>query len=376
MATTVGNMIFLGRFADVDTDESNYSAESPNTLLGTYDAFSDLAVVAVTNHDQNDDGAISDNETRTSDFVTYTRNGTNYTAKSDSTLDMWVRVTDTDGVVHTIEVVGIQMTNGDLFITDLNNAGTLDNLTIRSVEIYSIPSTNFSGYLTNQTVSNTTVCFASGTLIATQRGNVQVETLLPGDLLRTADRGLQPLRWIWGATHRAPGNAAPIEFAPASLGDAQPDMTLRVSPQHRIVVHARVVHRMFGVDQAMLPAKRFLGLPGVTQAKAMDPVCYWHLLCDQHEVIFANGAPTETLLLGPVAWRSLDSDARAQIRGLFNVSEKVDGLLPSIQPARLIPPAARQRQLIQRMIKNSRTQALDGSSDSSVLNARVRALAR
>ena len=50
--------------------------------------------------------------------------------------------------------------------------------------------------LRGQTEYATPLCFASGTLIATDRGLVAVEDLETGDMVMTADDGLQPLRWI------------------------------------------------------------------------------------------------------------------------------------------------------------------------------------
>jgi hypothetical protein len=353
MAVTISNMIFLGNFADVDTNESNWAAESPNSLLGTYNSFSGLESVSVTNHDVDNDGAISDNEFGGGDYVEYTRDGIAYSAKSDSTMDFWVRITDADGVVHDIEVVGIQMDNGDVFITDLDNAGTLDNLTIRSVEVYSIPRTNFSGYRTNQSISNTTVCYAAGTMIRSVCGDVLIETLHAGDCVLTLDNGLRPLRWIGSETLSHPGTSAPIAFAPDSLGPGRPNRPLHVSPQHRMVVEAPVVRRMFNCEQVMLPAKRLLGLPGVTQTCPDRPVVYWHLLCERHEVILANGTPSETLLLGPVAFEILSDRARREIAALSLTEGGKCLLAANQQTARMVPPGTRQRQLIRRMAKNA-----------------------
>ena len=349
MTTTVRNMIFLGRFADVDTNELNFTAESPQILLGTYSAFDDLRIVAITNHDINADGVINDNEYLSADYVQYTRGGTSFTARADSSMDTRVRVTDINGVVRDIAVAGIQMDNGDFFIADLNNAGALDNLVIRTIEVYAIPRTDFIGYTTIQNVTGTTVCFASGTGIATSRGTVPVERLRAGDMLLTLDHGPQPIRWIGRDILERPGRHAPVVFAPGSLGPGCPDRALRVSPQHRMVLGGPIVMRMFGCPQLMLPAKRLLSLPGVTQAQADVPVSYFHLLCDRHEVILANAAPCETLLLGPVALDILSDRARAAIAALTPSKSGETLFAANSQPARPVPPGARQRQLVQRI---------------------------
>ncbi|MEL6479553.1 MAG: Hint domain-containing protein, partial [Pseudomonadota bacterium] len=49
---------------------------------------------------------------------------------------------------------------------------------------------------------NPPVCYCPGALILTNRGEVPVEDLRVGDLLVTADHGLQPLVWIGVSRHR------------------------------------------------------------------------------------------------------------------------------------------------------------------------------
>lgn len=45
-------------------------------------------------------------------------------------------------------------------------------------------------------VENGVPCFAAGSLILTERGEIPVEQLAEGDLVMTQDNGLQPVRWI------------------------------------------------------------------------------------------------------------------------------------------------------------------------------------
>jgi hypothetical protein len=374
MAVTIGNMIFLGNFADVDTNEGNKSAENPNLLLGRYDAFSGMKIVAVTNNDRNDDAMIADDERGSNDTVQYTRDGISYTAKPDTSLQAQVRITDLNGAVFDISVVGIQMDNGDFFITDMMNSGTLDNLTIRSVDVYSIPRSNFDGYYSNQSVSGTAVCFVAGTRILTANGEMRIEELKAADLVRTADHGLQRIRWVGMTSHMPPPNGAPIEFAVSCLGENRPASPLRVSPQHRIVVNGPVVERMFNTPEVMLPARKFLGLAGVSQPAAATAVAYWHLLFDLHEVIFANNVKAETLLLGPVAWQSLPHGARRQIAAVLGRTSDAYTEDLMATPARPIPPDRLQRKLIDRHLKKNKPCQM--GPDGLALNAGIGALAR
>ena len=49
----------------------------------------------------------------------------------------------------------------------------------------------------------------------------------------------------------------------------------------------------------------------------MDAVTYYHFLCDQHEVVIANGAETESLYPGPEALKSVGREAMEEIFGIF-----------------------------------------------------------
>jgi hypothetical protein len=354
MATTVGDMIFLGRFADIDTNEGNNSAENAGLLIGRYDSFNGLRIVSVTNNDQNNDGMIADNERQQADFVQYTRDGVIYTTKPDTSLGARVRITDVNGGVSDISVVGIQMANGDFFITDMMNSGTLDNLTIRSVEVYSITGSAYDGYWANQVVSNTAVCFLAGTRILTARGEIRIEDLSAGDLVQTADHGLQSIRWVGRTTHMPSAGGAPIEFAPSSLGESRPACIMRVSPQHRIVVDGPVVERMFKTPEVLLPARRFLQLSGVSHSSPAGPVDYWHLLLDLHEIIFADNVKTETLLLGPLAWQGLPPRVRSDIASVLGFASDRYTDIISAPHARPIPSGKLQRKLVERHLKNNK----------------------
>lgn len=175
--------------------------------------------------------------------------------------------------------------------------------------------------------SMTFPCFAGGTRIATARGEVAIEDLAEGDLVLTRDHGPQPLRWI-GSTEvsqlrlvKQP-KLRPIRIAAGALGfdsegAALPHRDLTVSPQHRILVRSKIAEKMFGEAEVLVPAKQLLQLPGVDIAEEVQPVVYFHLLFDRHEVIFANGAETESLYTGPEALKALPCAAREEILTLF-----------------------------------------------------------
>ncbi|MEL6957493.1 MAG: Hint domain-containing protein [Pseudomonadota bacterium] len=141
------------------------------------------------------------------------------------------------------------------------------------------------------------VCFAVGTRIAALHGDVPVETLKQGDLVLTLDHGPQPLRWIGMRTVPGRYGMTPVEFAPHALDNDRP---LRLSPQHRVLTGGWKAEVMFGSREVLVPARAFVGQPGVTEAP-VDEVTYVHLLFDRHEIVLAEDIPCESLLLGQMS---------------------------------------------------------------------------
>jgi len=166
------------------------------------------------------------------------------------------------------------------------------------------------------------LCFAKGTLILTTSGEKLVEDLQVGDLVLTADNGPKPIRWIgtnkFSKSFLAQKEALrPIRIAAGALGTRLPTSDLIVSPQHRILVRSAIAQKMFGTNEVLVAAKQLLQLGGVDIAYDIDEVQYTHFMFDQHEVVISNGAQTESLFTGPVALKSVNELARAEILAIF-----------------------------------------------------------
>lgn len=197
-------------------------------------------------------------------------------------------------------------------------------------------------------------CFTAGTMILTDRGEVAVETLQPGDLVMTRDHGLQPLRWIGGARLDAIDLAQrprlrPIRIRAGALGAASPAADLLVSPQHRVLVRSVIARKMFGTLEVLVAAKQLVLLDGVDVADDVDAVQYIHMLFDRHEIVVSNGAETESLFTGPEAMRGVGEAARAEIAALFPVLLQ-DGFRP--QAARPLVSGRMGRKMAQRHHQN------------------------
>ncbi|MCK8464021.1 Hint domain-containing protein [Aliiroseovarius sp. S1339] len=133
-----------------------------------------------------------------------------------------------------------------------------------------------------------------------------------------------------------------------ALGAGLPPRDHLVSRQHQKLVRSQIVKRVFAVQDVFVPAIKLTDLPNIFVDDTIRSVTYFHMLFDQHEVIFAEGAPTESLLTGPDALRALGSEARDDILTLFPEVTEVDHVPV---PARRIPPDELQKQLIERHLK-------------------------
>ena len=204
------------------------------------------------------------------------------------------------------------------------------------------------------------VCFTPGTLIETANGARMVETLEPGDLVQTADRGLVPIYLVrhrtLDAEHLADNpNHCPVLFRAGSLGLDLPARDLIVSPQHRMVLRSPVVQRMFGEPEIMVPACQLVGRPGITRLSSAQSVQYVHLLLDHHAVVFAENTPAETLFLGERASESFSQREYDQI-----ALHLPKGVADNMQPARQFVRGKRLRKLLSRHMANNKP-LLDGA---------------
>lgn len=194
-----------------------------------------------------------------------------------------------------------------------------------------------------------TTCFSAGTLIATPEGEVAVETLAVGDLVLTLDHGAQPIRWIGGAEIdliKTP-NMRPIRIRAGALGEALPFTDLLVSPQHRVLVRSKIAQRMFDTDEVLVAAKQLLALDVIELVENMVRIAYYHFLFDRHQVVFSNGAQTESLFTGPEALKSVGRAARDEIFALFPELANVE-----LHPARVVVPGRKARRLASRHAKH------------------------
>ncbi|MCT4578105.1 Hint domain-containing protein [Donghicola sp.] len=165
------------------------------------------------------------------------------------------------------------------------------------------------------------ICFGAGTLITTKRGAIPIELLLPDDRILTMDNGYKPVRWLGNRTVRATGKNAPIHIPAGALGN---ERELVVSPNHRMWVRSAEAELMLGDHEVLVPAKFLVGHNGITQQRG-GVIGYHHMLFDQHEIVFAEGCPSESFHPGMQAMDTLSQASKDEILELFPELAHVDG---------------------------------------------------
>jgi len=202
------------------------------------------------------------------------------------------------------------------------------------------------------------VCFCAGTVFDTQRGKVRVERLSVGDAVQTADGSYQEIVWIGsrrvsGAELRRNPKLIPIRIQAGALGPGVPERDLRVSRQHRLLVRNAVVQRMFGTTEVLVPACKLLPIPGVDEEPDVDGVEYFHVLLNSHQIVWSDGALSESLLLGPESLKTLSVEALEEIATIFP-EIVMPGFVPSSTWA--IPPKGQKmKSLAERLVKNGKS---------------------
>ncbi|MCV2889202.1 Hint domain-containing protein [Ruegeria aquimaris] len=235
-----------------------------------------------------------------------------------------IDVGDTVDLRYKYTITGSDGSSGTVYFIATNSTSDYGPLMASDFPLQPGVTYTFRTFNTDGAVAydDLVVCFVAGTLIRTKAGERPIETLCEGDLIRTQDHGLQPLRWIGRRHIWATSRNAPIVFAPGALSNHS---ELRVSPNHRMLVSSARAELYFGDPEVLVPAKHLLCLDGVHRAPS-GPVTYVHLLFDRHEVVFANGAPSESFYPGPQALNALEQAAQDEVLSIFPELETRCGL--------------------------------------------------
>lgn len=371
--STTFNVIYLGQLPIIDPIEGaggvgNATAETAASILGSYNDLTTASVQSFSpiSYNSPDTNGFTNTYNQDNSLATDTFNITDANSvvtphSFDAVAQYNGTVTYADGSSVTSTIIIIQDTMGNTWVAPpggdnayaaVLRAQPIQGISLDSVDIFE----DIRGFnAINEVINIQTVpCFAAGTMIETASGMRAVESIKVGDLVRTVDHGLQPVRWrgqrLLSAVELDANPALrPIRIRTGALGNGLPKCDLIVSPQHRVLVRSRIAQRLFDSDEVLVAAKQLLTVDGIDIAEK-DDVTYVHLMFDQHEVLYSNGAETESLYAGPQALDAIDAAGIEEIFALF--PELREGEIPS--PARPLASGRKGRKLAMRHIQNGK----------------------
>lgn len=180
---------------------------------------------------------------------------------------------------------------------------------------------NVTGSLNFTNIEEVIPCFTPGTLIATPKGEVPVETLRAGDRIITRDNGIQEIRWVGQKALdyidlAANPHLKPVLIRAGSLGNGLPERDMMVSPNHRMLVANDRTALYFDEHEVLVSAKHLITSAGVQTVESLGTT-YIHFMFDRHEVVLGNGAWTESFQPGDYTLKGMGNAQRSEIFELF-----------------------------------------------------------
>jgi hypothetical protein len=137
-------------------------------------------------------------------------------------------------------------------------------------------------------------CLLRGTTIWTASGSRNVEDLAIGDLLPTMFGGLRPIQWIGHYPIKKsdpskpwPKDARPVRIARSALAPNLPQAALYVTQAHGVFIDDVLVSAGYLINETTIT---------LCEANELNELEFFHIKLESHDVIYAEGAPVETLL--------------------------------------------------------------------------------
>jgi hypothetical protein len=140
-------------------------------------------------------------------------------------------------------------------------------------------------------------CYSKGTIILTNQGHVKVEDIKKGDIVLRegiiSSNGIleknivineAPIVWTSKFTPNIlNSDSRPICITKNAFGEASPFVDLYVSPGHGLLINDKIV-----------ASSNLINGETIYQDNECKSVEYYHLECDIHSAIYANGVLAET----------------------------------------------------------------------------------
>jgi hypothetical protein len=130
-------------------------------------------------------------------------------------------------------------------------------------------------------------CFLPGTRIATPTGEITVEHLGIGDLVLTLRGDAKPVIWIGVGNVLVPRGgrsaATPVTVRRDALSENVPNRDLRLTKGHSLYI-----------DNVLIPVEFLINHRSIQWDDQAREVTFYHIELAVHDVLLANGTPTES----------------------------------------------------------------------------------
>lgn len=181
-----------------------------------------------------------------------------------------------DDINAALNGLGYHTNSTDTTAGDVNDALTI--------------TTNDEALVDTDNIDIDVICFMPGTHIAVPDGEARVETLRPGDLVKTAAGDARPVRWIGRQTvsrvFADPVRVLPIRIRAGALGPKVPCRDLLISPDHAILIGGVLVQAGALVNGGSI----------VREHDVPQVYTYYHVELDDHALILAENVAAETFI--------------------------------------------------------------------------------
>lgn len=141
---------------------------------------------------------------------------------------------------------------------------------------------------------NGQICYLAGTMILTPEGERAIETLEAGDKVMVYANGTTSTQTILrvghahattGTTGHADVDAVPVRVRAGALADGIPSRDLLVTPEHCMML-----------EGSFVPVRMLVNGMSIAYDHSITDYDYYHIETEQHSVLVANGALSESFL--------------------------------------------------------------------------------
>ena len=192
-------------------------------------------------------------------------------------------------------------------------------------------------------------CFFGRTRILTRKGLKKIRNIQVGDKVKTRNNGYKKVKWIGIQTIKVDqrikySRRTPVRFKKGRLGHNLPKRDLYTSSDHAMYV-----------DGLLINAGALVNGVNIISTEPAEDFKYYHIELDSHELIIAEGCPTESYL--PQNERRADYDNATEFNELYPDGNKL--MLWPMPYARISSTFKVPASIENRIIERSKTDKLN-----------------